>query len=533
MFGVSRFGKSTLILGTVLSTTWGCGGGSSNRVLSNNAGADAGALQETGGQTGGGAVGIGGSALASGGANSNGGSLSGGGTSPASGGSTGCAIGSETCACYGNDTCDSGLVCTSHFCVSLGTGGAPATDGGAGNVTGGTPATVGGAGNVTGGAQATGGTGDGSCAEPSLYCPCSTLGALNCLGHAQKVQLLCDGTKWIANGTCSGTLLCDTSAGPNQGLCTAPASQCVGRQSNESFCTGQTKYTCGPDLLAVTSKACPYLCTGSDCVGVCAPNSTGCLSNQTATCDSTGQWQPVSTCVHGCALGACCGATTPDVCGTSCVDLQTNNSNCGTCGHACTSGNTCQAGVCACPTGQTDCGTCVNLQTSKANCNACGTACPGTQTCSGGVCGTYNLIDNGDFSSGTTNWTLSTYSGASIAVSGGALCVSLTDYGYGTLGWGGATLSTPLSAGTSYTFSYTAWVTTGTLYTFTAKVGHSVSPYTADFTTSLDAPSATSTDFVHTFTQTAADTGAGIGFSIEAYSASATVCLQNVSLVAN
>jgi len=410
-------------------------------------------------------------------------------------------------------------MCASHICVSPGSGGVPAT--------GGAPAT-GGTGGTIGGAP-----GSGTCAEPSLYCPCSTLGALNCLGHAQKVQLLCDGTKWIANGTCSGTLLCDTSPGPNQGLCTAPASQCTGRQSSESFCSGQTKYTCGPDLLAVPSTSCPYLCTGNNCVGVCAPNSNGCVGNQTATCDSSGQWQPVSTCVYACALGACCGATTPDACGTSCVDLQSNNANCGTCGHACSGGKTCQSGACACPTGQTDCGTCVNLKTSKANCSSCGNACPGVQTCSGGVCGAFSLIDNGDFSSGTNNWSLSSASGATIAASNNTLCVSLTGYGYGTLGWGGATLSTPLSLGTTYTFSYTAWVSAGSLYTFTAKVGHAVTPFSTDFTTSLDAPATTSTQFVHTFTQATSETGAGIGFTLYANSASATVCFQNVSIMAN
>jgi hypothetical protein len=145
----------------------------------------------------------------------------------------------------------------------------------------------------------------------------------------------------------------------------------------------------------------------------------------------------------------------------------------------------------------------------------------------------FNLISNGDFSSGTTNWKLSTYSGASIAMSGDALCLYLTSYGYGTLGWGDATLYTPLAAGTSYTFSYTAVVTTGSLYTFTAKVGHTVSPYGSDFTTSLDLPTTSTQQFVHTFTPTIADTGAGIGFTVYANTSTATVCFQNVTLMAN
>ncbi len=564
MFGVARFRQSTFVVVGILGVAWGCGGGSSGGASNAATGGDSSAPLGTGGNSeNGGEVGTGGAdAVGSGGSQPD--------TSTTSTG-TDCAPGNAGCPCYGNDTCNTGLACVASVCVGTGSGGAPATGGGGNNggatnnATGGAPVPVGGAGvggattgvlptggaltvggatstapktggtPGTGGVPSTGGaTSTDPCAEPSLYCPCSTLGALNCLGHAQKVQLLCDGTRWIANGTCSSTLVCDTAPGTNQGLCTTPATQCVGRQSGESFCTGLTKYTCGLDLLNISSVTCPYVCSQGSCVGVCTPNTNGCLENQTATCDSLGHLVPVSTCVHGCVLGACCGAATPDACGNSCVDLQTNNSNCGTCGHACTGGKTCQAGACACPTNQTDCGgSCVNLQTNKLNCNACGNACPGSQSCSGGACGMFNLITNGDFSAGTTNWQLSTYSGATIAMSGDSLCLYMTSYGYGTLGWGGLTLSTPLAAGTSYTFSYTAVVTTGSLYTFTAKVGHAVASYNPDFTTSADLPSTTSQVFTHTWTQSLADTGAGIGFTVSANTSTATVCFQNVTLLAN
>lgn len=56
--------------------------------------------------------------------------------------STACAQGSETCPCYGNMTCDDGLVCASKVCVAIEQGGAPAS-GGSTSASGGAPASGG------------------------------------------------------------------------------------------------------------------------------------------------------------------------------------------------------------------------------------------------------------------------------------------------------------------------------------------------------------------------------------------------------
>lgn len=82
-------------------------------------------------------------------------------------------------------------------------------------------------------------------------------------------------------------------------------------------------------------------------------------------------------------------ATTQTFCSIACRDLQNDNTNCGTCGNACTGGNTCQDGVCKspCSSGETLCsGVCKNLQTDSSNCGTCGTACPSGQTCQSGSC---------------------------------------------------------------------------------------------------------------------------------------------------
>jgi hypothetical protein len=76
-------------------------------------------------------------------------------------------------------------------------------------------------------------------------------------------------------------------------------------------------------------------------------------------------------------------------CAGTCTNTQTDNANCGTCGNACSGGETCQSGTCLCPTGQTFCNAaCTNTATDNSNCGMCGNACKSGQVCSGGTCGT-------------------------------------------------------------------------------------------------------------------------------------------------
>jgi len=74
-------------------------------------------------------------------------------------------------------------------------------------------------------------------------------------------------------------------------------------------------------------------------------------------------------------------------CGDTCVATQTDNSNCGSCGSACSGGNVCVAGACVCPVGQGVCnGICTAVASDPNNCGSCGLKCGPDQACNQGIC---------------------------------------------------------------------------------------------------------------------------------------------------
>jgi hypothetical protein len=75
------------------------------------------------------------------------------------------------------------------------------------------------------------------------------------------------------------------------------------------------------------------------------------------------------------------------VCGGACTDLQIDPANCGTCGHVCASGASCNNGSCACGAETNLCGgACVNVLTDPRNCGGCGKMCFPGRTCRNGTC---------------------------------------------------------------------------------------------------------------------------------------------------
>ena len=141
-------------------------------------------------------------------------------------------------------------------------------------------------------------------------------------------------------------------------------------------------------LLAGCSKSTP------DCKGSAVVCGDSCvqLKSDNLNCGVCG-----TACAAGkvCSAGACAetcaaGATAcPAVAPTYCADVTTDESNCGTCGTACTTGQACTAGVCSlvCAGGTTKCGSsCVTTTSDPTNCGACGTVCTSGQVCSAGAC---------------------------------------------------------------------------------------------------------------------------------------------------
>ncbi len=166
----------------------------------------------------------------------------------------------------------------------------------------------------------------------------------------------------------------------------------------------------------------------------------------------------------------------------------------------------------------------------------------GSGTGTGGMTGTGGqaageLITNGDFSNGVNSWglpansTIGTVSGPT--VTNGALCVTLGAASSTTIGYpSGGTPPFQLNAGATYRFSYQASLSPSGGTTIEAKIGQTVTPYSATGSDFMNEPIGTSLQtLTHMFTRASTDSSMGVAFNI--MGGPATFCIDNVSLTPN
>lgn len=133
-----------------------------------------------------------------------------------------------------------------------------------------------------------------STAEPGGVC--SERGRLACRDHASKETLECDGARWKLGPKCSNEMRCSTSDDSTLGKCTAIPMLCSDLKPGDRTCSGQNVVVCGIDLLTV---------------------------DPADTCDGVN-----AICING-------QCSCPLKCNGTCVDPQTDASNCGVCNRPC------------------------------------------------------------------------------------------------------------------------------------------------------------------------------------------------------
>jgi hypothetical protein len=172
--------------------------------------------------------------------------------------------------------------------------------------------------------------------------------------------------------------LCKSKAQAEAALCSA---NCLSSSSAlaicEGFCAGRlaiSLFFCEAqngclDECTTCSPSDQCVSTGKPCgLGVCCPSGEDCCFSLSNTClpacGANQHYDSLCNCVCNpttCPPGATqdphtCQCVCPQgqtLCNSACVNTQTDDSNCGMCGHACPSGQTCSAGVCGCNPGVT------------------------------------------------------------------------------------------------------------------------------------------------------------------------------------
>lgn len=166
---------------------------------------------------------------------------------------------------------------------------------------------------------------------------------------------------------------------------------------------------CGANAVCVSGGcmcAPSYLdCTGDGpgcgtAFGTSACGACGAVCSPGESCDAGGRCACGGT-TGSAGTGAVCRTPNDRCCGSTCVDSDLDEQNCGGCGRVCGPSEVCNAQRCTCgpesggvgagavcSMSETCCGPagCVTTSTSTAHCGGCGVTCGANESCSGGRC---------------------------------------------------------------------------------------------------------------------------------------------------